>query len=153
MTLSLCTGIGIIHSGGDENASISIADQLPFFKTSDDRGYSGVIGARVLRRISLGKGAEIMGMGEDACLGLLNDLKVAYSYLEEEDIEMEMNYWEIEAFQKLSVVRPGIITDALKELWKIRPELYKMVVINAYLDEKINLTKAAENLALNLERN
>ncbi len=59
---------------------------------------------------------------------------------------METNYWEIEAFQKLSSVRPGIIIDALKELWKIRPELYKMIVINAYLDDKINLTKAAENL-------
>lgn len=61
---------------------------------------------------------------------------------------METNYWEIEAFHRLGAVRPGIITDALKELWKLRPELYKMVVINAYLDEKINLTKAAENLGV-----
>jgi predicted HTH domain antitoxin len=61
---------------------------------------------------------------------------------------METNYWEIEAFHNLSSVRPGIITDALKELWKIRPELYKMVVIGAYLDERISLTKAAENLGI-----
>lgn len=59
---------------------------------------------------------------------------------------MEMNYWEMETFHKLSSVRPAFIMEALKELWKIRPELYKMIVINAYLDEKINLTKAAENL-------
>jgi predicted HTH domain antitoxin len=61
---------------------------------------------------------------------------------------MEANCWEIEAFHSLSSVRPGIITDALKELWKIRPELYKMVVIRAYLDEKISLTKAAQNLGI-----
>lgn len=40
-----------------------IAKDLPFFKTVDDREMLlGVVGALVLRRISLSKASEIMGM-------------------------------------------------------------------------------------------
>jgi predicted tellurium resistance membrane protein TerC len=47
------------------------ANGLPFFKSVDDREkLLGVIGALVLRRISLGKASEIMGMGREAFLGL-----------------------------------------------------------------------------------
>lgn len=60
--------------------------------------------------------------------------------------KLEINLKNV--LKAISSVRPGIITDALKELWKIRPELYKMVVIGAYLDERISLTKAAENLGI-----
>ena len=54
--------------------------------------------------------------------------------------------WEVEELHKLSKIQPDIVDDALKGLWQRNPTLYKSVVINAYLDEKINLGKAAELL-------
>ncbi len=54
--------------------------------------------------------------------------------------------WEVEELHKLSKIQPDIVDVALKDLWQRNPALYKSVVINAYLDEKINLRKAAELL-------
>ncbi|MBF0289415.1 MAG: UPF0175 family protein [SAR324 cluster bacterium] len=54
--------------------------------------------------------------------------------------------WEVEELQKVSEVHPEVVKKALNELWKRNPDLHKEVVINAYLDEKINLGKAAERL-------
>jgi len=54
--------------------------------------------------------------------------------------------WEVEELHKLSKIQPDVVSGALKELWKRNPDIYKSVVINAYLDEKINLGKAAELL-------
>ena len=49
-----------------------IANELPFFKTVDDREkLLGVIGALVLRKIILSKASEIMGMERERFLGLL----------------------------------------------------------------------------------
>lgn len=56
--------------------------------------------------------------------------------------------WEVEELHKLSKIQPDIINSALKELWQRNPDLYKSIVINAYLDEKINLSKAAELLGV-----
>jgi predicted HTH domain antitoxin len=56
--------------------------------------------------------------------------------------------WEVEELYKLSKIQPEILEVALKELWQSKPALYKSVVINAYLDEKINLGKAAELLGV-----
>ncbi|MBI5192281.1 MAG: UPF0175 family protein [Nitrospirae bacterium] len=56
--------------------------------------------------------------------------------------------WEVEELKKLSEIQPDIIEDALKDLWERRPALHKSVVINAYIDGKINLGKAAELLAI-----
>lgn len=70
-----------------------IANELPFFKSVDEREkLLGVIGALVLRRISLGKASEIMGMGREAFLGLLDAMKLEYSYLEEQDVETEKRW-------------------------------------------------------------
>jgi len=67
-----------------------IAKDLPFFKTLDDREkLLGVLGALVLRRISLSKASEIMGMETERFLGMLDAMKLEYSYLEEEDVEVE----------------------------------------------------------------
>lgn len=67
-----------------------IADDLPLLKSSEEREkLLGVVGALVLRRISLDKASEIMGMRREAFLGLLEALGVEYSYLEEEDVEAE----------------------------------------------------------------
>ena len=63
--------------------------------------------------------------------------------------------WEVEEFCKLGKIQPEILEVVLKELWQRKPALYKSVIINAYLDEKINLGKAAELLGvhrLELER-
>ena len=56
--------------------------------------------------------------------------------------------WEVEELHKLSKIQPDIVDTALKDLWQRNPTLYKSVVINAYLDEKINLGKAAELLGV-----
>ena len=56
--------------------------------------------------------------------------------------------WEVEELKKISEIQPEAVENALKELWEKNPELHKTVVINAYIDEKINLSKAAELLSL-----
>jgi len=38
----------------------------------------------------------------------------------------------------LGKIQPDLLETALKELWQRKPTLYKSVIINAYLDEKIN---------------
>jgi predicted tellurium resistance membrane protein TerC len=70
-----------------------IASELPFFKTVKEREkLLGVVGALALRHISLSKAAEIMGMGKEAFLELLDVMRVEFSYLEESDVEMERNW-------------------------------------------------------------
>jgi predicted HTH domain antitoxin len=72
-----------------------IAKDLPFFKTVDDREkLLGVVGALVLRRISLSKASEIMGMERESFLGLLDAMRLEYSYLEEQDIDVERKWQE-----------------------------------------------------------
>jgi len=56
--------------------------------------------------------------------------------------------WELESLQKVSQICPEMVESAMTELWKIEPELRKTVVINAYIDEKINLSKASELLSV-----
>jgi predicted HTH domain antitoxin len=72
-----------------------IARDLPFFKTLDDREkLLGVVGALVLRRISLSKASEIMGMERERFLGLLDAMRLEYSYLEDQDIDVERKWKE-----------------------------------------------------------
>jgi len=67
-----------------------IASELPFFKTVDEREeLLGVMGALAPRQVSLSKAAEIMGMGKEAFLELLDAMRVEFSYLEESDVETE----------------------------------------------------------------
>ena len=56
--------------------------------------------------------------------------------------------WEVEELKKISEIQPDIVEDALKDLWVKNPALYKSVVINAYIDGKINLGKASELLEM-----
>ncbi len=66
---------------------------IPFFKTVDERELLlGVIGALVLRRISLSRASEIMGMEKEAFFGLLDVMQVEFSYLYNSDIEMERKW-------------------------------------------------------------
>ncbi|MCD4674709.1 MAG: hypothetical protein K8S18_01775 [Desulfobacula sp.] len=70
-----------------------IANELPFFKTADDREkLLGVIGALVLRKISFSKASEIMGMEKERFLGLLDGMKLGYSYLEDQDVKIEKKW-------------------------------------------------------------
>ena len=70
-----------------------IADDLPFFKTVEDREkLLSVIGALVLRRISLNKASEIMGMERERFSGLLDAINLEYSYLEDQDVEVEKRW-------------------------------------------------------------
>jgi predicted HTH domain antitoxin len=70
-----------------------IARELPFFKTVNEREkLLGVVGALVLRQVSLSKAAEIMGMGKEGFLGLLDAMRVEFSYLEESDVETEVRW-------------------------------------------------------------
>ena len=71
----------------------AIADELPILRSTEEREkLLGVVGALVLRRISLDKASEIMGMRREAFLGLLEALGIEYSYLEERDVEIERTW-------------------------------------------------------------
>lgn len=61
---------------------------------------------------------------------------------------MGITSWEVEELQKLSQLQPELVDQALKDLWTRNPELYQAVVVNAYLDRRINLGKAAELLGI-----
>jgi predicted HTH domain antitoxin len=70
-----------------------IASELPYFKTVDEREkLLGVVGALVLRQVSLSKAADIMGMGKEAFIELLDAMRVEFSYLEESDVETEVRW-------------------------------------------------------------
>ena len=56
--------------------------------------------------------------------------------------------WEIASLEKIGTVEPHVIVRALHDLWKIHPALHKNVVINAYLDGRISLAKAAEEVCM-----
>ncbi|MCF8085192.1 MAG: hypothetical protein K9M96_19100 [Deltaproteobacteria bacterium] len=70
-----------------------IANELPLFKAVDDREkLLGVVGALVLRKISLAKASEIMGMQRERFLGLLDAMNLEYSYLRNQDIDIEKKW-------------------------------------------------------------
>lgn len=56
--------------------------------------------------------------------------------------------WAVEELKKLSEIQPEIVESALQRLWKEEPHIYKSIVISAYVDEKISLSKAAELLGI-----
>ena len=64
----------------ESSALKEIASELPFFKTVDERErLLGMVGALVLRQVSLSKAAEIMGMGKEAFLELLDTDRIIFS--------------------------------------------------------------------------
>lgn len=56
--------------------------------------------------------------------------------------------WELEQLAKLGEEQPEILDRALRALWEHQPEVLRRVVSGAYLDQQINLSKAAEILGL-----
>lgn len=70
-----------------------VANELSFTKSLEEREkLLGVVGALVLRKISLAKASEIMSMDREVFLGLLDGLGFEYSYLAKEDVDMEKNW-------------------------------------------------------------
>ncbi len=56
--------------------------------------------------------------------------------------------WAVEELKKLSEIQPEIVENALEYISKVKPEIYRSIVIGAYIDEKISLSKAAELLGV-----
>ncbi len=56
--------------------------------------------------------------------------------------------WAVEELRKLNEIQPDIVEKALKDAWEKNPDVYKSVVVGAYLDEKISIGKAAELLGM-----
>jgi predicted HTH domain antitoxin len=52
--------------------------------------------------------------------------------------------WEFEQLGKLSEEQPELADEALQVLRKHQPEVWQRVIISAYLDQQISLSKAAE---------
>ncbi len=56
--------------------------------------------------------------------------------------------WVIEELQKISEVKPDAIENILESVKNRNPDIFKSLVISAYLDEKISMSKAAEMLGV-----
>ncbi len=54
--------------------------------------------------------------------------------------------WQIEELSRASKTRPDLVQSALDKMLQENPQLKRMLVISAYLDMKISLSKAAEEL-------
>ena len=67
-----------------------IVESVPLFKKKEDKEkLLIVVSALKLRLLSLAKASEIMNMTKTGFLELLEALDIDYSYLSENDIEME----------------------------------------------------------------
>jgi predicted HTH domain antitoxin len=60
----------------------------------------------------------------------------------------ECMLWKIEELNKISQSRAEEVECALNKLFDDNPNIKRAVVVNAYLDKKISLSKAAEELGL-----
>lgn len=54
--------------------------------------------------------------------------------------------WVIEELQKISEIKPETIGNILEDIKNRNPEIFKSLVISAYVDGKISIGKAAEML-------
>jgi len=56
--------------------------------------------------------------------------------------------WMIQGLQKLGEIKPDALEKVLGDIEHQRPEIFRSLVIIAYVDGKISLSKAAELLGL-----
>ena len=56
--------------------------------------------------------------------------------------------WIIQGLQKLSEIKPDEIEKIWQDIREKRPEIFRSLIVIAYLDSKISLSKAAELLRL-----
>lgn len=74
-----------------------ILDAFPLFSTIEEKEkFLVLVTALNLRIVSLTKAAEIMEMSQDRFLGLLDAMNIDYSFLDENDIDIERS-WENES--------------------------------------------------------
>ena len=70
-----------------------IVESVPLFRNIEDKEkFLVVVSALKLRLLSLAKASEIMNMTKTGFLELLETLDVDYSYLSENDIEIEKTW-------------------------------------------------------------
>lgn len=56
--------------------------------------------------------------------------------------------WVLDELRKIGEIQPEIINNLLSEIRRSNPNLYKSIVVGAYVDERISLSKAAELLGV-----
>jgi predicted HTH domain antitoxin len=56
--------------------------------------------------------------------------------------------WLIQGLQKLGDIRPEALEKVVRDIEHQRPEIFRSLVLIAYIDGKITLSKAAELLGL-----
>ena len=71
----------------------NIAATLPIFTDAEQKEqFLFILGALTLRLISLRKAAEVMSIDSEELLQILDLLGIDFSYLSEEDIEIEKEW-------------------------------------------------------------
>ncbi|MBI5034508.1 MAG: hypothetical protein HZB51_28630 [Chloroflexi bacterium] len=61
---------------------------------------------------------------------------------------MVVEQWQLAQVLKLSQQQPNLVTRALDDLFHEHADLWRAVVVGAYLDREINLGRAAELLSV-----
>lgn len=56
--------------------------------------------------------------------------------------------WMIQGLEKLGEIKPDALKKVFKDIEEQRPEIFRSLVLIAYVDNKISLSKAAELLGL-----
>ena len=70
-----------------------IVEEVPVFKSIEKKEkFLIVLSALSLRLITLSKATEIMNMSTQTLLEFLDALGVSFSYLEEEDVDLERTW-------------------------------------------------------------
>ena len=73
---------------------MEIIDAVPIFKEKEKKNnFLLVVGALSLKLISLRKAAEIMDIDENSLIQLLDSVGYNFSYLEEEDVAIEKEFF------------------------------------------------------------
>lgn len=72
----------------------TIASEVQLFQTLDQKeNFLFLIGALLARVISLKKASEIMRLEPSEFLKILDLMGIEFSYLSDEDIELEKSWW------------------------------------------------------------
>ena len=56
--------------------------------------------------------------------------------------------WIIQGLQRLSEIKPDALQKVMRDIKDQRPEIFRSLVVIAYIDGKISLSKASELLGL-----
>ncbi len=56
--------------------------------------------------------------------------------------------WVIDELKKIGEIQPEVISSLLGEIRESNPDLYKSIIVGAYVDGRISLSEAAELLGV-----